>query len=189
MWDWRTGAHLASDVKISPGSETWHSQRVLARCCRNSGVTSKKSHTLQSIVVWKEYLLSVKMWIISQWSCKLSLPAPVLDHLHPSLRVIYVSFRTACPPQSLHGMTADFGVRGGAPGTLRAGLDALITLRVWCETLLFFGLAGNQQNQQQAETVQSHSHPAFRVKLWEDEHGWNDEATLLQLCLISLNLQ
>lgn len=125
--------------------------------------------------LWSErnsfYLLKCELFLI--------VPASVLDHLHPSLRVIYVSFRTACPPQSPHGMTADVGVRGGAPGTLWAWLDALVALRVWCETLLFFGLTGNQQHQQQAETVQSHSHPAFRVKLWEDEQEWNDVATHL----------
>lgn len=77
-------------------------------------------------------------------------------------------------------MTADPGVRLGAPSTLGARLDALVAVRGRCETLLFFGLTGKQQNQQQADTEQLHSHPAVRIKLWGYELACKNEAILIK---------
>lgn len=60
-------------------------------------------------------------------------------------------------------------MRGSAPSTVRAGLDALVAAGGSLETLLFLGPAGTQQNQQQAQTEKLHSHPAVRIKLWDGE--------------------
>lgn len=77
-----------------------------------------------------------------------------------------MTFMTACSLQPLQGMTADVRVRGGAPSTLRARLDAFVAVGGRFETRLFFGPAGTQQNQnqEQAEREQLHSHPAARKK-------------------------
>lgn len=94
-----------------------------------------------------------------------------------------MTFRTAyaLALQSPRGMTADVGVRGCAPSTLGARLDALVAVGGRSETLLSSGPTGTQQNQQQAETEQLHRHPAVRKKLWDDELEWNNSAILIKL--------
>lgn len=93
--------------------------------------------------------------------------------MHLVLRAIYITFTTAGSLQPLQGMTADVRLRGGTPSALRARLDALVAAGGRCETFLFSGPAGTQQNQQQAETEQLHSHPAVRIKHWNDVEGSN----------------
>lgn len=60
-------------------------------------------------------------------------------------------------------------MRGSAPSTVRAGLDALVAAGGSLETLLFLGPAETRQNQQQAQREKLHMHPAVRIKLWDDE--------------------
>lgn len=77
-----------------------------------------------------------------------TVPADVGHDMQLPLRVVDVRLGTAAPPKSSWGLTANAGPRLAAPGTVRAGLDALLTAGRTGGTWLAFGPSGSWQSQQ-----------------------------------------
>lgn len=141
----------ASDVHLTPELGWRGNWPLCHQCCRSIGFFS--------------YFIRDFYWATAVKFGVNTVPADVCHYMQLSLRVVDLRLGTALALKRFWGLTVTAGERLAAPGTARAGLDALVTAWRISGTLVGFCPSGTWESQQQQAEAEQLPHPLVVMKL------------------------